>query len=90
MISEEINLLPKKSFKIHDVENPIIEYSIERNSVYIEKIILENFLSFERDEVIFKNSDSKRIPRFILVIGPNWSGKTSIFSDDICTSPYFT
>jgi len=71
--------LPKKSSKIHDVENPIIEYSIERNSVYIEKIILENFLSFERDEVIFKNSRTKKIPRFILVIGPNWSGKTSIF-----------
>ncbi len=45
----------------------------QKNEVFIRKVILENFLSFKRDEVTF---DDKK---FILVIGPNWSGKTSIF-----------
>ncbi|MFX1381728.1 MAG: AAA family ATPase [Promethearchaeota archaeon] len=41
--------------------------------VYISKVILENFLSFEKDEIDFEDA------KFNLVIGPNWSGKTSIF-----------
>ncbi len=40
---------------------------------YLSKVILENFLSFEKDEVDFGDA------KFNLVIGPNWSGKTSIF-----------
>jgi len=40
---------------------------------------LENFLSFQRDEVNFSTEKNKGIPRFVLIIGPNWSGKTSIF-----------
>ncbi|MBY8979871.1 MAG: AAA family ATPase [Candidatus Lokiarchaeota archaeon] len=46
---------------------------------YIRKVILENFLSFQRDEVNFSTEKNKGIPRFVLIIGPNWSGKTSIF-----------
>jgi len=45
----------------------------QNNDVFIRKVILENFLSFKRDEVDLDNK------KFILVIGPNWSGKTSIF-----------
>ncbi|MHA1234875.1 MAG: AAA family ATPase [Promethearchaeota archaeon] len=40
---------------------------------------MENFLSFQRDEVNFSTEKNKGIPRFVLIIGPNWSGKTSIF-----------
>ncbi|MGV9172633.1 MAG: AAA family ATPase, partial [Promethearchaeia archaeon] len=36
---------------------------------------MENFLSFQKDEVYFGDSNNK----FIIVIGPNWSGKTSVF-----------
>jgi len=45
----------------------------QKNDVFIRKVILENFLSFKRDEV---NFDDKK---FLLIVGPNWSGKTSIF-----------
>ncbi|MBY9006574.1 MAG: chromosome segregation protein SMC [Candidatus Lokiarchaeota archaeon] len=44
-----------------------------KGKVHITKVILENFLSFKRDEVNFDDS------KFIIVLGPNWSGKTSIF-----------
>ena len=44
-----------------------------KGKVHITKVILENFLSFKRDEVDFNDS------KFIIVLGPNWSGKTSIF-----------
>ncbi|TFG23441.1 MAG: chromosome segregation protein SMC [Promethearchaeota archaeon] len=43
------------------------------DGVYIRKVILENFLSFQRDEVDFEKG------KFCLIIGPNWSGKTSIY-----------
>jgi len=43
------------------------------DGVYIRKVILENFLSFQRDEVNFEKG------KFCLIIGPNWSGKTSIY-----------
>ncbi len=43
------------------------------DGVYIRKVILENFLSFLRDEVDFEKG------KFCLIIGPNWSGKTSIY-----------
>jgi len=43
------------------------------DGVYIKKVILENFLSFQRDEVDFEKG------KFCLIIGPNWSGKTSIY-----------
>ena len=42
-------------------------------------MILENFLSFQRDEVDFLDKSQSDFPRLILIIGPNWSGKTSIF-----------
>ncbi|TFG30499.1 MAG: chromosome segregation protein SMC [Promethearchaeota archaeon] len=45
----------------------------QNNNVFIRRVILENFLSFKRDEVDFENN------KFILIVGPNWSGKTSIF-----------
>ena len=45
---------------------------VKRN-VFVKKVILENFLSFQKDEVEFGDS------KFNLIIGPNWSGKTSIF-----------
>ncbi|MHA1932740.1 MAG: AAA family ATPase, partial [Promethearchaeota archaeon] len=40
---------------------------------YIKKVILENFLSFRKDEVDFGEA------KFVIIVGPNWSGKTSIF-----------
>ena len=45
----------------------------QKNEVFIRKVILENFLSFKRDEVNFEDK------KFLLIVGPNWSGKTSIF-----------
>ncbi|MFX1324250.1 MAG: AAA family ATPase [Promethearchaeota archaeon] len=42
-------------------------------TVFIKKVILENFLSFQKDEVDFGES------KFVIIVGPNWSGKTSIF-----------
>lgn len=44
-----------------------------KHNVHIKKVILENFLSFKRDEVQFGDN------KFVIIIGPNWSGKTSIF-----------
>ena len=38
-----------------------------------KKVILENFLSFQKDEVDFEEA------QFVIIVGPNWSGKTSIF-----------
>ncbi|MEJ2248258.1 MAG: chromosome segregation SMC family protein [Candidatus Lokiarchaeota archaeon] len=48
-------------------------------NIFIKKVILENFLSFSRDEVDFLRYDGLRPARFIVIVGPNWSGKTSIF-----------
>ncbi|MFO8019968.1 MAG: AAA family ATPase [Promethearchaeia archaeon] len=48
---------------------------VEGDHYYIERVKLENFLSFQKDEVYFGGKENK----FIIVIGPNWSGKTSIF-----------
>ena len=45
----------------------------KERKVHIKKVILENFLSFKHDDVDFGDS------KFIIIIGPNWSGKTSIF-----------
>lgn len=45
----------------------------ETNNISLKKVILENFLSFQRDEIDLGNA------KFIIIIGPNWSGKTSIF-----------
>ena len=44
-----------------------------KGRVYIMKVILENFLSFQKDEVDFEKA------KFVIIVGPNWSGKTSIF-----------
>ena len=55
-----------------DTKNDDINSSKPKN-VFIKKAILENFLSFQKDEVEFGDS------KFIIVVGPNWSGKTSIF-----------
>jgi chromosome segregation protein len=50
------------------------EQTEEQNrKTYIKKVILENFLSFQRDEVDFGSA------KFVIIVGPNWSGKTSIF-----------
>ncbi|MEE9379415.1 MAG: AAA family ATPase [Candidatus Lokiarchaeia archaeon] len=46
---------------------------LENRRVFIRKVILENFLSFQKDEVDFGQS------KFVIIVGPNWSGKTSIF-----------
>ena len=46
---------------------------IGNKKVYVKKVILENFLSFQKDEVDFGDS------KFIIIVGPNWSGKTTIF-----------
>ncbi|MHA1913466.1 MAG: hypothetical protein ACW986_09230 [Promethearchaeota archaeon] len=45
----------------------------QNNITCIKKVILENFLSFQKDEVDFGNA------KFVIIVGPNWSGKTSIF-----------
>lgn len=42
-------------------------------------MILENFLSFQKDEVDFLDNSQSQFPKLILIVGPNWSGKTSIF-----------
>jgi len=42
-------------------------------------VILENFLSFRKDEVDLSSLSTAQDPRLILIIGPNWSGKTSIY-----------
>ncbi len=47
--------------------------SMENRRIYISKVILENFLSFQKDEVDFEKA------KFVIIVGPNWSGKTSIF-----------
>ena len=46
---------------------------VEDNNVHLHKVILENFLSFQKDEVVFGDA------KFIIIIGPNWSGKTTIY-----------
>ncbi|MEJ2296078.1 MAG: AAA family ATPase [Candidatus Lokiarchaeota archaeon] len=45
----------------------------------MRNLTLENFLSFQRDEVDFLENSQSDFPKLILIIGPNWSGKTSIF-----------
>ncbi|MHA2282836.1 MAG: AAA family ATPase [Promethearchaeota archaeon] len=45
----------------------------QNQKIYIKKVILENFLSFQKDEVDFGEA------KFVIIVGPNWSGKTSIF-----------
>ncbi|MFX0038918.1 MAG: AAA family ATPase [Promethearchaeota archaeon] len=47
--------------------------SKENKEIFIKKVILENFLSFQKDEVDFGKS------KFVIIVGPNWSGKTSVF-----------
>ncbi|MFX1570694.1 MAG: AAA family ATPase [Promethearchaeota archaeon] len=47
--------------------------AVDNKRIFIKKVILENFLSFQKDEVDFDNS------KFVIIVGPNWSGKTSIF-----------
>jgi len=45
----------------------------QNQKIFIKKVILENFLSFQKDEVDFGEA------KFVIIVGPNWSGKTSIF-----------
>ncbi|MFW9880937.1 MAG: AAA family ATPase, partial [Candidatus Thorarchaeota archaeon] len=54
-----------------DKENEIV--GRQNGKIYIKKVILENFLSFQKDEVDFGEA------KFVIIVGPNWSGKTSIF-----------
>ncbi|MFW9820326.1 MAG: AAA family ATPase [Candidatus Thorarchaeota archaeon] len=49
------------------------KYSENNKEIFITKVILENFLSFQKDEVDFGKS------KFVIIVGPNWSGKTSVF-----------
>jgi chromosome segregation protein len=51
----------------------------QNRPILIQRVILENFLSFERDEIEFLSIPDEGWPKLILIIGPNWSGKTSIF-----------
>jgi len=51
-----------------------VDKSLTESGTFIRKVILENFLSFQRDEVDFSTKNKKGIPRFVLIIGPNWSG----------------
>jgi len=53
--------------------------NLMNKSVFIKKLILENFLSFKRDEIDFTDHSKENVPKFVLIVGPNWSGKTSIF-----------
>ena len=48
---------------------PIIK---QRPTIRISKIVLQNFLSFEHDEVILD-------PEFTIITGPNGAGKSTIF-----------
>ncbi|HEC39078.1 MAG TPA: hypothetical protein ENI29_12635, partial [bacterium] len=48
-------------------------YKEQKGKIFIKKVILENFLSFQKDEVNFGNA------KFVIIVGPNWSGKTSVF-----------
>ncbi|MFX1406725.1 MAG: hypothetical protein ACFFBW_07195 [Promethearchaeota archaeon] len=68
----------KKTASSLNIEEKNHKYFAKRN-IFIKKVILENFLSFQRDEVDFSGDSKEEYPRFILIIGPNWSGKTSIF-----------
>ncbi len=62
-------------------KNPAMqaEVVVPRDSVVIKKVILENFLSFQKDEVDFSDEKTGIPKKFIIIVGPNWSGKTSIF-----------
>ncbi|TFF88422.1 MAG: hypothetical protein EU550_01315, partial [Promethearchaeota archaeon] len=62
----------KKDVEEHDTRGPNL-------NIYVKKVILENFLSFSRDEAEFIRYDGSSPARFIVIVGPNWSGKTSIF-----------
>ena len=55
------------------IQNNLTEISGSNANVYIEKVVLENFLSFKKDEINFEDS------KFIIIVGPNGSGKTSIY-----------
>ncbi|MFX0105945.1 MAG: AAA family ATPase, partial [Candidatus Hodarchaeota archaeon] len=46
---------------------------LKNKRIFIKKVTLENFLSFQKDEVDFGKS------KFVIIVGPNWSGKTSVF-----------
>ncbi len=48
-------------------------YKEQKGKIFIKKVILENFLSFQKDEVDFGDA------KFVIIVGPNWSGKTSVF-----------
>ncbi|NHJ21349.1 MAG: hypothetical protein EAX91_10420 [Candidatus Lokiarchaeota archaeon] len=60
-------------------EKKVSKNQIMEKDTFLRKVLLENFLSFQRDEIDFSIPQKKEFPRFILIIGPNWSGKTSIF-----------
>jgi chromosome segregation ATPase len=45
----------------------------QNRNPFIKKVILENFLSFQKDEINFGEA------KFVIIVGPNWSGKTSVF-----------
>ena len=45
----------------------------QNRNPFIKKVILENFLSFHKDEIDFEEA------KFVIIVGPNWSGKTSVF-----------
>ncbi|MDX1797271.1 MAG: AAA family ATPase, partial [Candidatus Lokiarchaeia archaeon] len=55
---------------LEEKDNKVLE---DNKEIFITKVILENFLSFQKDEVDFGRS------KFVIIVGPNWSGKTSVF-----------
>ncbi|WP_371801648.1 AAA family ATPase [Candidatus Lokiarchaeum ossiferum] len=68
----EIQTIEKNEEK-QDSLGPSFDQDLTKvKNVKIHKIILENFLSFEHDEVIFD-------PEFSIITGPNGAGKSTIY-----------
>lgn len=64
-----VKMTTQSDLKLKEVNNKISQ----RKKIFIRKVILENFLSFQKDEVDFGKA------KFVIIVGPNWSGKTSVF-----------
>lgn len=62
--------ITSKEFKDQKISSDQLQ--LPANNVIVEKLILQNFLSFEYDEIIFD-------PNFTIVMGPNGAGKSSIY-----------
>ncbi|MCF2139414.1 MAG: AAA family ATPase [Candidatus Lokiarchaeota archaeon] len=72
-ISESISHISTISNVDKEKKVSISEKSLSSSPIiFVEKIVLQNFLSFEYDEVLFD-------PQFSIIIGPNGAGKSSIY-----------